>query len=50
MNKYTIAQQIAISDIIFNYQGDTDEVVNILNALGFTLTYDEVLAEYQRRL
>jgi len=50
MNKYTIEQQAAISDIIFNYPDTTEVVQGLLGSLGFELTIEEIQQEYKSRI
>jgi hypothetical protein len=51
MNKYTIKQQAAISDIIFNYPFDSyADAQSLLESLGFDLTLDEIESEYNSRV
>lgn len=50
MKKYTLDQQAAISDIIFNYPADFEEKKDLLRMLGFDLTIAEIEQEYNERL
>jgi hypothetical protein len=49
MNKYSILEQAAISDIIFNYPAELYEIQSLINSLGFELTLEDVENEYNNR-
>lgn len=43
-------QEAAISDIIANYPAPLEEITNLINSLGFEITLEEVINEYNNRL